>query len=64
MTLQDSDIPTSFGTTSRVILIANEWRTLNPNVRALLDRLFPAALTNLSSHRQAIHHGGSMQIGC
>lgn len=38
MTLRGSDIPSSFGTTSRVILIANEWRTLNPNVRALEDR--------------------------
>ncbi len=38
MTLRGSDIPASFGTTGRVILIANEWRTLNPNVRALEDR--------------------------
>jgi hypothetical protein len=38
MTLRGGDIPPSFGTTSRVILIANEWRTLNPNVRALEDR--------------------------
>ena len=37
-TLQGGDIPPSFGTTSRVILIANEWRTRNPNVRALEDR--------------------------
>ena len=33
-----SDIPVSFTTTSRVILVANEWQTLNANVRALEDR--------------------------
>lgn len=37
-TLNDAKIPVSFTTTSRVILIANEWRTLNPNVQALEDR--------------------------
>jgi hypothetical protein len=30
--------PASFTTTSKVVLIANEWRSLNPNVRALEDR--------------------------
>jgi len=38
LTLNSADIPVSFSTTSHVILIANEWRTLNPNVRALEDR--------------------------
>lgn len=38
LTLQDSAVPPSFVTTSSVILIANEWRTANPNVRALEDR--------------------------
>lgn len=33
-----SDLPSEFTTESRVILIANEWRTLNANVRALEDR--------------------------
>ena len=33
-----SDVPDHFTTTSHVALIANEWRTLNPNVRALEDR--------------------------
>lgn len=32
------NLPTEFTTESRVILIANEWRTLNANVRALEDR--------------------------
>lgn len=31
-------VPDSFSTRSSVILIANEWRTLNANVRALEDR--------------------------
>jgi len=38
ITLNSSDVPSSFTTSSRVILIANEWRTINPNVRALEDR--------------------------
>lgn len=38
VTLNDESIPSSFTTTSSVILIANEWRSLNPNVRALEDR--------------------------
>lgn len=38
LTLNDSVVPASFTTTSNVILIANEWRTINPNVRALEDR--------------------------
>ncbi len=38
LTLNDRIVPTSFTTTSNVILIANEWRTANPNVRALEDR--------------------------
>ena len=38
VTMNDGDVPASFTTTSDVILIANEWRSLNPNVRALEDR--------------------------
>jgi hypothetical protein len=38
LTLNASEIPPSFITTSSVILVANEWRTVNPNVRALEDR--------------------------
>ena len=32
------ELPTEFTTTSNVMLIANEWRSLNGNVRALEDR--------------------------
>jgi hypothetical protein len=32
------DLPTAFTTRSNVILVANEWRSLNSNVRALEDR--------------------------
>jgi len=38
LTLTANDVPPSFMTRSSVILIANEWRTANPNVRALEDR--------------------------
>ena len=38
LTMNEGDVPPSFTTTSSVILIANEWRSLNPNVRALEDR--------------------------
>jgi hypothetical protein len=37
-TLADADVPAEFVTTSTVLLIANEWRSLNANVRALEDR--------------------------
>jgi len=38
LTMNDGALPPSFTTTSNVILIANEWKSLNPNVRALEDR--------------------------
>jgi hypothetical protein len=38
LTMNAPDVPTSFTTSSSVVLIANEWRTANPNVRALEDR--------------------------
>lgn len=38
LTMNDGTLPSSFTTTSSVILIANEWKSLNPNVRALEDR--------------------------
>jgi hypothetical protein len=38
VTMNDGDLPSSFTTSSSVILIANEWKSLNPNVRALEDR--------------------------
>jgi hypothetical protein len=37
-TTNEGGLPPSFTTSSSVILIANEWRSLNPNVRALEDR--------------------------
>ena len=53
--LDHERIPRDFSTTSRVVIIANDWRTLNVNVAALQDRghviLFePDAL---EVHRQA-----------
>jgi len=38
LTMNDGTLPSSFTTASNVILIANEWKSLNPNVRALEDR--------------------------
>ena len=38
LTMNDGELPSSFTTASCVILIANEWKSLNPNVRALEDR--------------------------
>jgi hypothetical protein len=38
VTMNEGVIPSSFTTSSNVILIANEWKSLNPNVRALEDR--------------------------
>lgn len=37
-TLKDADVPRSFATTSRVILVANRWVTSNDDVLALEDR--------------------------
>ncbi len=36
--LEKHDIPREFTTTSRVIIISNDWKTLNMNVAALQDR--------------------------
>jgi hypothetical protein len=54
MTRAGSDIPDRFTTTSNVALIANEWRTLNANVRALEDRaiILHFAPSNEEVHRQ------------
>jgi hypothetical protein len=54
VTLNDDSIPCSFTTTSSVILIANEWRSLNPNVRALEDRaiILHFAPSNVEVHRK------------
>ena len=53
-TLGSGGLPSSFITTSNVILIANEWRSLNANVQALEDRaiIIHFAPTNVEVHRQ------------
>lgn len=38
LTMNEGAVPSSFTTSSNVILIANEWKSVNPNVRALEDR--------------------------
>jgi hypothetical protein len=52
--MADDGPPPSFVTSSKVILIANEWRTLNANVRALEDRaiIIHFAPGNNEVHRQ------------
>jgi hypothetical protein len=52
LTLNTSEVPASFTTTSSVILIANEWRTVNPNVRALEDR---AIILHFDPSNQEVH---------
>jgi hypothetical protein len=53
-TMTPDSPPPSFVTTSNVILITNEWRTLNANVRALEDRaiILHFAPGNEEVHRQ------------
>jgi hypothetical protein len=54
LTLNATDLPTSFTTASNVILVGNEWRTVNPNVRALEDRAIALhfAPSNEEVHRR------------
>ena len=52
LTLNTSEVPASFTTTSSVILITNEWRTVNPNVRALKDR---AIILHFDPSNQEVH---------
>lgn len=54
LTLSANDVPASFTTTSNVVLIANEWRTVNPNVQALEDRaiILHFAPSNAEIHRR------------
>jgi hypothetical protein len=53
--LEREDIPRAFTTTSRVAILANDWRTLNANVAAVQDRghvlLFEPTVAEV--HRQA-----------
>jgi hypothetical protein len=52
LTMNDGDIPASFVTSSSVILIANEWKSLNPNVKALEDR---AIILHFNPSNQEVH---------
>lgn len=52
LTVNTGAIPASFATTAHVILIANEWRTVNPNVRALEDR---AIILHFDPSNQEVH---------
>jgi energy-coupling factor transporter ATP-binding protein EcfA2 len=52
LALNDRDMPASFTTTSNVILVANEWHTVNPNVRALEDR---AIILNFNPSNGEVH---------
>jgi len=54
LTLNDGVVPAAFSTASNVILIANEWKSLNPNVRALEDRaiILHFCPTNHEVHRK------------
>lgn len=56
VTSQDRNLPSSFTTSSSVILIANEWKSLNPNVRALEDR---AIILHFCPSNQEVHENVS-----
>lgn len=51
-TMRPGGPPPSFETTSPVILIANDWRSANPNVRALEDR---AIILHFDPPNEAVH---------
>ncbi len=52
LTMNDGVLPSSFITSSNVILIANEWKSLNPNVRALEDR---AIILHFNPTNEEVH---------
>ena len=52
ITMNEGVIPSSFTTSSNVILIANEWKSLNPNVRALEDR---AIILHFNPSNEEVH---------
>ena len=56
LTMNDGDLPSSFTTASSVILIANEWKSLNPNVRALEDR---AIILHFCPSNEEVHQNVS-----
>jgi hypothetical protein len=52
LTLNDGTVPSGFVTASNLILIANEWKSLNPNVRALEDW---AIILHFCPQNQEVH---------
>lgn len=56
LTMNDGELPSSFTTASSVILIANEWKSLNPNVRALEDR---AIILHFCPSNEEVHQNVS-----
>ena len=52
LTMNEGHLPSSFVTSSNVILIANEWKSLNPNVRALEDR---AIILHFDPSNEEVH---------
>jgi hypothetical protein len=52
LTMNEGVVPPSFTTTSSVILIANEWKSLNPNVQALEDR---AIILHFNPPNEEVH---------
>ena len=52
LTMSEGQLPSSFVTSSNVILIANEWKSLNPNVRALEDR---AIILHFDPSNEEVH---------
>lgn len=56
LTMNDGELPSSFTTASSVILIANEWKSLNPNVRALEDR---AIILHFCPSNEEVHRNVS-----
>lgn len=52
VTMNEGIVPSTFTTSSNVILIANEWKSLNPNVRALEDR---AIILHFNPSNEELH---------
>mgnify|MGYP000937891411 CR=1 FL=1 len=63
-TIDDGDVPSSFTTSSNVILIANEWKSVNPNVRALEDRaiILHFCPSNDEVHRKVSEWCGDAEV--
>ena len=63
-TMNEGVVPSTFTTSSNVILIANEWKSLNPNVRALEDRAIILHFnpSNEELHRQVGEWFGDREV--